>query len=252
MNYQQLYEVLHLYYGDIQWWEPCHQDEQGKTHECDSLEVIIGAVLTQNTAWTSVEKALENIRRAHLFSLKKLYMAPEEELYELIRPAGYYRLKTRRLKNLISWIVDTYGSVTTMFRQPLEDLRRGLLSVNGIGPETADSILLYAGNYASFVIDVYTRRLLIRHAWLDPQDDYESLRAKFMLGLENDPRIYSQFHAFLVQINKEFCFYKKPTCESCPLYNYLPPDGPHPLPPAANKHKKSRKLGNTTRNHTKK
>ena len=153
--FQRLYEA----FGPQHWWP-------GES----PLEVMVGAVLTQNTAWKNVARALDNLRDADLLSLEALHQLPQEELAEWIRPAGYYRLKARRLKNLLDFVVDEFdGSLDTMFQVELGALRERLLGVNGIGPETADSILLYAGQLPTFVVDNYTARVLKRHAWIEPE-----------------------------------------------------------------------------------
>ena len=219
MNWNDIYRVLKAYYGPIQWWSPE-----------EAFEVVVGAVLTQNTSWQAVEKAIANLKQAKQFTLKKLASCPPETLEELIRPAGYYRIKTKRLQNLLRFIVDQYGSLDKMFQAPMETLRAELLNVNGIGPETADSILLYAAQMPSFVVDTYTRRILQRHGWLEQLNvpnqssaaSYEAIRSSFMNDLEPHAALMGEFHAFIVETAKEFCGKNTPQCENCPLRRYLP------------------------------
>lgn len=219
MNWNEIYRVLKEYYGPIQWWAP---DE--------AFEVVVGAVLTQNTSWQAVEKAIANLKQANRFSLQSLAGCPPEQMEQLIRPAGYYRIKTKRLQNLLRFINDRYGSLEKMFKTPMDTLRTELLEVNGIGPETADSILLYAGQMPSFVVDTYTRRILQRHNWMEKLNfpsqpgaaQYEAIRNSFMNDLEPHPGLMGEFHAFIVETAKEFCGKNKANCESCPLRRFLP------------------------------
>ena len=158
---QQLYDQLLSAFGPQDWWPG------------DSpLEVMVGAVLVQNTAWKNVEKAIDNLREEGLLSAHELHKLSQPELEELIRPAGYYRLKAKRLRNLIDFLFAEYdGSLDAMFAADLQTLREQLLGVNGVGPETADSILLYAGGMPTFVVDTYTHRVLARHGWIEYEAD---------------------------------------------------------------------------------
>ncbi len=211
----QVFEHLKAHYGPQHWW-PAETP----------FEVIVGAVLTQNTSWKNVERALENLRQAELLSPRELYQVPLEELAELLRPAGYYRLKARRLRNLLEMIVEQYDAdLTVMFSQPIDVLRERLLAVNGIGPETADSILLYAGGLPRFVVDAYTHRLVTRHGWIEPEADYHTLQAWFEERLEADPPLYNEYHALIVRVGNQHCR-KTPRCQGCPLEKLLPPGGP--------------------------
>jgi endonuclease-3 related protein len=211
MPLQEAYDRLFAAFGPQRWWP-------GES----PFEVIVGAVLTQNTAWKNVEQALENLREAGLLEPRAMLSAGSEELAELIRPSGYYRLKARRLLNLVRMIVERYdGSLATMFAQPLDELRRQLLEVNGIGPETADSILLYAGNLPTFVVDAYTARVLKRHGWIDPEADYYAIQEHFLHGLPTDAALFNEYHALLVRVGKDYCR-KQPRCEDCPLAPLLP------------------------------
>lgn len=183
----------------------------------DAFEVIIGAILTQNTAWANVEKAIRNIKEKGLMSPEALYALPFEELEFLIRPAGYYRVKAARLKPLLEYIVVKHkGNLEAMFKQPMESLREDLLNLHGIGEETADSILLYAGGYPIFVVDAYTKRILIRHGLVRGNAPYKEVQALFMENLPMEAKLFNEFHALLVATGKRFCR-KNPSCADCPL-----------------------------------
>lgn len=212
----EAYERLFSAYGPQSWW-PAESP----------FEVIIGAVLTQNTSWNNVEKAIANLRSNDLLDPLALYRIPVAELEELIRPAGYFRLKAQRLHNLLQWLIDRYdGSLDAMFSTNLGELREQLLAVSGIGPETADSILLYAGNLPTFVVDTYTYRVCSRHGWIDFQSDYHEIKEHFESVLAQDARLYNEYHALLVRVGKEHCRKQRPICEGCPLQPLLPEGGP--------------------------
>lgn len=210
----QLYRRLHRHYGDLRWWP-------GET----PLEISVGAILTQNTAWTNVEKAIKRLKQARSLSVAALARMTHNRLAPLIRSAGYFNVKARRLKNFISFLEARYnGSLTKMFKQKSDTLREELLSVNGVGPETADSILLYAGEKPVFVIDAYTKRILSRHGVLPYDKSYEEFQRLFMDRLPRDTALYNQYHAMFVIIGKEFCR-RQPLCDSCPLNGWrnVPP-----------------------------
>jgi endonuclease III related protein len=210
-----IYERLLAHYGPQAWWP-------GES----PLEVMVGAVLTQNTSWKNVERALANLREAGLLDLQALYELPVEELAELIRPAGYFRLKAGRLRRLLELIFERYdGSLEAMFAENVHELRQELLGVNGVGPETADSILLYAGGLPTFVIDTYTHRVMKRHGWIDFETDYHGLKEHFESALEREVSLYNEFHALFVRVGNEFCR-KQPRCDACPLREWLPEQGP--------------------------
>jgi len=203
----EIYDHLLSHLGPSHWWPG------------DSpLEIMVGAVLTQNTAWGNVEKAIHRIKKAGGLSAAVLSEMDTEILSEWIRPAGYYRLKAKRLKNLMTFFVDQFsGRIEKMQTRPLEVLRRQLLEVNGIGPETADSILLYALGRPSFVVDAYTHRIFSRHQLIPEDIGYEDLRAFFMDRLPLAPDLYNEYHALMVRLGKEYCKKKNPRCEECPL-----------------------------------
>ena len=199
------------HFGPLHWW-PAQTP----------FEVAVGAILTQNTAWTNVEKALVNLRSAERLHPEALRACPREELEVLIRPAGFFRQKSQRLHLLTAHLHGRHGGrLETLLEAPLEDAREELLSLKGIGPETADSILLYAGGIPSFVVDAYTRRLLTRLGILRGEEGYEEIRSLFMEHLPPDPAMYGEFHALIVEECKTFCR-KRPLCPGCPLYSQCP------------------------------
>jgi endonuclease III related protein len=212
---EDVYRRLHAHYGHQHWW-PAQSP----------FEVLVGTILTQNTNWKNVARAIENLREAGVLAPRRLMDLPLEELETLIRPAGYFRLKAGRLRNLLRVLLDEYGgSLEAMFATDLETLRPKLLAINGVGPETADSILLYAGNLPSFVVDTYTYRVMTRHGWIEFDADYHAIKDYFESSLERDPQLYNEFHALLVRVGNEYCG-KTPRCEACPLRELLPEDGP--------------------------
>ena len=243
------YSALSRAWGAQHWWPAETQ-----------FEVIVGAYLTQNTAWTNVERALANLRRANLLSVEGIRAVRLPRLQRLIRPSGYFRQKAKRLKMFVAFLDDRYeGSLPEMFSQPTEKLREELLGLNGIGPETADSILLYAGNHPVFVVDAYTRRILDRHGIAPAKTDYEQIRQLFQISLEpiateqerwpaevREPleagirgaahppsamstahrtalvQVYNEMHGLIVGVGKNYCRKSKPSCEDCPLQRFLP------------------------------
>ena len=211
--------VLNNYYRSL-------FDAQGPQHWWPSrtlFEVIVGAILTQNTSWSNVEAAIRNLRAARLLSPVAIEAIPVAKLARLIRPSGYFRQKAKKLKAFTAFLFLRYsGSLARMFRTPTQILREGLLSVHGIGPETADSILLYAGDHPVFVIDAYTRRILERHNLATPKHSYEELRELFESSLPRDPQLFNEFHALIIHTGKHFCRKSNPACSSCPLQDFLP------------------------------
>ena len=215
---EEVYQRLLAAFGPQHWWP-------GES----PFEVLVGAVLVQNTAWQNVAKAIDRLKAADLLDPHALFDVPSEELEELIRPAGYFRVKTGRLRNLLELLVERYdGSLDAMFATDLETLRAELLGIRGVGPETADSILLYAGGFATFVVDAYTHRVLARHGWIDFDADYYAIKDHIESGLERDAALYNEYHALLVRVGKLHCR-KTPKCHGCPLADLLP-DG-EPLEP---------------------
>ncbi|MFB3924649.1 MAG: endonuclease III domain-containing protein [Syntrophales bacterium] len=209
----EIYNLLHAHFGDQGWWP------------ADSpFEVIVGAILTQNTSWANVEKAIWNLKSAGLLTPGALRRIEVRRLAELIRPSGYYNIKTVRLKNFLNFLEEEYCSdLERMFAEDGHILRRKLLAVKGIGPETADSILLYAGNKPVFVVDVYTRRILERHRVIREGLGYEEIQSLFMDNLPASAELFNQYHALIVNAGKSFCR-KRPRCGSCPLGDALKKD----------------------------
>ncbi len=203
---EDMYERMFSFFGPQNWW-PADT----------ALEVMIGAILAQNTNWKNVEKAISNLKEKELLDVLKLYEIPEQELSLLIRPAGYFKVKAKRIKNLISHIVKNYNSeLSNFFSLDTSSLRQELLSIKGIGPETADSILLYAAHRPVFVVDAYTFRIMKRHNLIWDEISYEELQQLFMKNLPNDEQLFNEFHALIVQTGKHFCK-KNPLCTNCPL-----------------------------------
>ncbi len=214
-NLLEVYERLLARFGPQQWWPG------------DSpFEIMVGAVLVQNTAWKNVERAIDNLRDAGVMEPRALYALPAEELAELIRPAGYFQVKAKRLRNLLKFVCDEYdGSLDAMFRTDLATLREQLLGIHGIGPETADAILLYAGGLSTFVVDTYTHRVLGRHGWLGYDADYHEIKDYFEGTLPADAKLYNEYHALFVRVGKEYCRKSNPQCGECPLASMLPDRG---------------------------
>jgi endonuclease-3 related protein len=245
---QSYYRALFEAWGPQNWWPARSR-----------FEVIVGAYLTQNTAWTNVEKALANLRSARVLSVIGIRKVPLAELERLIRPAGYFRQKAQRLKTFVAFLDrKNAGSLTKVFARPTAQLRKELLELNGIGPETADSILLYAGNHPVFVVDAYTRRIAARHAIVPEDAAYEDVRQLFedslaplagpggdsedsmqrlVAGFPNAPhlpsrmsqatrtsltQIYNEMHGLIVGVGKNFCKKSQPHCDGCPLQTFLP------------------------------
>jgi endonuclease-3 related protein len=248
-------EILRYYRELFRAWGPQHW-WPGET----CFEVIVGAYLTQNTAWTNVELALANLRQARLLSVEGIRQVPLRKLHKLIRPSGYFRQKAARLKIFVAFLDEKYaGSLDKLFSQSTNKLREELLGLNGIGPETADSILLYAGNHPVFVVDAYTRRILERHEVLSAKADYQEIRHLFQHALEpvvqeqehplaqatpqleagfrgtaHPPsamsaaertalvQVYNEMHGLIVGVGKNFCRKSQPECDECPLQPFLP------------------------------
>jgi endonuclease-3 related protein len=201
-----IYHTLLSFFGEQGWW-PADTP----------FEVMVGAVLTQNTAWRNVERAIENLKKEGVLTPLGLKGIDEARLAELIRPAGYYNVKAKRLKSLIKFLDGGYGGdLMKMFSEPLSSLREEILTIKGIGPETADSILLYAGEKPIFVVDAYTRRILSRHGMITDGTSYGDIQSLFMRSLPQDVSLYKEYHALFVQLAKTFCK-TKPHCAECPL-----------------------------------
>ncbi len=202
----EMYERLSVHFGPTHWWP-------GES----PFEIAVGAILTQNTAWINVEKAIANLKRARKLSVKTILECDDETLHDLLRPSGYFRVKTKRLRSFCAHLANRYGgSMARMARRPLDELRPELLGVAGIGPETADDILLYACEKPVFVVDAYTRRILGRHGLVTADISYEDLRALFERNLDADLPVFKEYHGLIVYTGKDYCR-RAPKCESCPL-----------------------------------
>jgi endonuclease-3 related protein len=211
MNHKLLdvYRILFDQYGPREWW-PAETP----------FEVVVGAILTQNTAWTNVEKAIANLKQFGPMTPEALFRLPEEKLAEAIRPSGYFRRKGKRLRNFLGMLSDRFDyQLDGLFDLPTETLREELLAVSGIGPETADSILLYAAGRPVFVIDTYTIRILSRHEFLPEDTSYAEAQQWVTDHLPEDVRLFNEFHALLVNVGKDFCR-PRPKCSGCPLEGF--------------------------------
>lgn len=203
----EIYDILLDHFGPQGWWP-------GES----PFEIMVGAVLTQNTSWTNVSRAIDNLKREGLLSFAKMHDLPLDELAAMIKPAGYFNLKAARLKNLLDFIAKGYNSsLDEMFAADLFSLREAILTVKGIGPETADSILLYAGGKPLFVVDAYTHRVFSRHNIIAEEDGYYEIQEYFSLTLPEDVELFNEYHALIVRLGKEFCKKSKPLCTQCPL-----------------------------------
>jgi len=209
---QVYFQTLSQALGPMGWW-PARTP----------FEVIVGAILTQNTAWANVERAMGNLRRARLLTPGAMERVSNARLARLVRPSGYFRQKAKKLKAFVHFLREYYGgSLARMFRRPTAELREQLLAVHGIGPETADSILLYAGGHPVFVVDAYTHRILGRHNLTNGKTDYGAVRSLFEMNLPRDAGLYNEFHALLVNVGKNWCRKSQPRCGECPLLPHLP------------------------------
>ncbi len=203
---EHVYRMLFCFFGPQRWWP-------GKT----PFEIAIGAILTQNTNWTNVERAIENLKRHGVLSPKALYRLSGANLASLVRPAGYYRVKARRIRCFLEFLFRHYGGrMEDMAREETDIIREKLLEIHGIGPETADSILLYALEKPVFVIDAYTRRVLARHGIMAYERSYEAFQQLFHSAIVRDVRLYNEYHALFVRLGKTFCR-ARPQCDGCPL-----------------------------------
>lgn len=206
------------HYGPTGWWP-------GDS----SFEIAVGAILTQNTAWRNVEQAIANLKRADLLDPHAILESSVEILEQALRPSGYFRVKAQRLRSFCRHLVDAYGgSMKRLARRPLNELRAELLGIHGIGPETADDILLYACGHPVFVVDAYTRRIFARHGLVPENIGYEDLRAAFESRLPADVPMFKEYHGLIVYVGKDFCR-GKPNCAACPLGPALPKNRPLPF-----------------------
>ncbi|MFP4501696.1 MAG: endonuclease III domain-containing protein [Candidatus Hydrogenedentota bacterium] len=213
---EKAYECMAAHYGPTHWWP-------GDT----PFEIAIGAILTQNTAWRNVEQAITTLKARNLLTVEAMLSCPAACLEQAIRPTGYFRQKAKRLQTFCAWLRAHYGGdMARMAQEPLDTLRPALLAINGIGPETADDILLYACGKPVFVIDAYTRRIVSRHGWAPDNLSYEALRVLFEEHMEPAVHTFREYHGLVVYTAKAFCRKRDPLCEGCPLEPLLPKDGP--------------------------
>jgi endonuclease-3 related protein len=214
---RQAYRLMHRAHGHLQWWP------------ADSpFEICVGAILTQNTSWENVMLAITNLKAARVLTPKKIHALTHSKLAQLIRPSGYFNIKAKRLRNFVDIVVEQHGaSLKRFFKGDAATVRERLLAINGIGPETADSMLLYAGGHQSFVIDAYTKRIFERHDWCDANDGYDALQTLCTNSLSQkrgaDKLDYwRDYHAQLVVIGNRYCKPRNPNCDDCPLKTLLP------------------------------
>ena len=206
-----IYHHLYKRYGPQHWWP-------GET----PFEVMVGAILTQSAAWQNVEKGINNLKTADALSPMALRQLPIEEIARLIHPCGYFNTKATKLKALVDWLSEVCDdNLEKLFTTETEDLRKQLLAVYGVGPETADSILLYAANKPVFVVDAYTRRILTRLGLAPQKDTYDEYQRLFMQALPHDTRLFNEYHALLVRLGKTVCR-KQPLCQECCLFDICP------------------------------
>ncbi len=216
-NFQKVLQRLQTHFGPQYWW-PARS----------SFEVCVGAILTQNTAWNNVERAISNLRKAQVLIPHRLFNLTYHQLAHLLRPSGYFNIKTQRLKAFLSFYKEKFHfSIARMKQQNTETLRKQLLEISGIGRETADSILLYALEKPIFVVDAYTRRIFTRHRWIHGHEDYDEIRLLVERSWKEiyphfKIRDYNELHALLVAVGKSYCHPHIPLCCKCPLQKMLP------------------------------
>jgi endonuclease-3 related protein len=208
---------MFAHFGHQHWWP-------GDT----PFEVCVGAILTQNTSWSSVERAMANLKRTGPLEPRRLYAMPEARLARTIRPAGYFNVKARRLRAFLRRLIEEFDAdLTRLFAGPTDQVRERLLGITGIGPETADSMLLYAGRHRRFVVDAYTKRIFLRHDWCGESDSYADLQRLCESSLNHRPArskldYWQDYHAQLVMVGKHYCRPRDPRCDACPLRPLLP------------------------------
>ena len=214
---REAYRLMRRAHGHRQWW-PADTP----------FEICVGAILTQNTSWKNVEHAITNLKTARMLSPKKIYAVTHDELAQLIRPAGYFNVKARRLRAFVDTLVEQHaGNLKRLFKGDTATVRERLLAINGVGPETADSMLLYAGGHHSFVIDAYTKRIFQRHGWGSADADYDALQSLCKVSLSQkrgaaELDYWRDYHAQLVAVGNRYCKPHNPRCDECPLETLLP------------------------------
>jgi len=204
----EMYEAMRARFGHRGWWPGD-----------GPLEIAVGAILTQNTNWSNVEKAIGNLKAARCLTVADLHTMPRERLAELIRPAGYFNVKAVRLRNFIAAVDRAGGDIEAFLDRPIPALREALLPIKGIGRETADSIILYAAGKCTFVVDAYTYRICLRHGLIAPEDDYDQIKEMFESSLPEQVDLYNDYHAQLVAVGKAYCR-PRARCEGCPLAQF--------------------------------
>lgn len=222
MLIKSIYQNLYSHFGPQHWW-PVTLDKEItpsyytniKLNQKQKLEICFGAILTQNTNWKNVEKAIIQLNKNQLININKILKINNKKLALIIKSSGYHNQKAKKLKNFCLFLLNDYnGSIEKFFKNNIEKLRNELLSINGIGPETADSIILYAAEKPIFVIDAYTKRIMSRVGF--KEDDYEELQKLFMNDLDLNEKLFNEYHALFVELGKNYCK-KKPLCNGCPI-----------------------------------
>ena len=225
-NINLIYNKLYSRFGPQNWWPITLEDEitpryhkNIKLTEKQKLEICFGAILTQNTNWKNVEKAIIQLNKNQLIDINKILRINNEKLAEIIKSSGYHNQKAKKLKNFCLFLMNKYhGNIKKLFSNNIDKLKNELLSVNGIGPETADSIILYAAKKPIFVIDAYTKRIYSRIFNTKKEFGYDKLQQIFMKKLDKDEKLFNEYHALLVELGKNICK-KKPLCNQCPINN---------------------------------
>ena len=202
-----IYHKLYSHFGPQHWWPAKSR-----------FEIVVGAILTQNTNWQNVEKAIKNLKKAKALNAQKLYRMPKKRIGRLIRPSGFFNIKSGRLKKFLRFFFRDYnGDISRLLRQEPRILRKQLLSIKGIGPETADSILLYALEKPVFVVDAYTKRIFSRHKFIQSDATYEEAQNLFSKNLKNEVKLFNEYHALIVRLAKTYCLKNNPKCSQCPI-----------------------------------
>jgi endonuclease-3 related protein len=202
---KNIYQTLLKHYGPQHWWP-------GDT----PFEVMVGAILTQRTSWRNVEQAIKNLKKAGLMTADSIAGSSVDKIRSLVRPSGFYNVKAERLFSLARYLNENYDSPEDIFKNDIQDVREELLGLRGIGKETADSMILYAGNNPIFVVDAYTKRMCERLDIPVKSLDYDDLQSYFQEAMPKDANIYKEFHALIVIHGKEMCK-TRPVCKGCPL-----------------------------------
>lgn len=223
---KQIYWKLYSHFGPQHWWPVTKDNETApnyhkniKLNEKQKLEICFGAILAQNTSWKNAEKAIIQLNKSELMDIKKILNADNEKLAQIIRSSGYHNQKAKKLKNFCQYTSKNYdNSLKKFFNKDIGKLREELLSINGIGPETADSIILYAAKKPIFVVDAYAKRIVNRIGY--KEEKYDELQNLFMNSLESDEKIFNECHALLVELGKNYCKKNDPLCPECPIKNY--------------------------------